>query len=612
MSIREYSSESEDLFAGMRILKDEEQLCDFTVVINSQNFHTHKFLLASRSDYFKAMIINDTRESKAGRVELDDVEPDTMCIILEYLYTSKVTITIENVQNILMAASRFQMDELVSFCEDFIRDGIDLTNCLAVLSTADRCNLQDLFQSAFEFCVDHFKQVVEDESFTELDANLLRQIVESDDLNVDDEMFVFNGILKWYSSDVESRASQWEQLMQCVRFPVMKRNHLIEARLHESIENSKFCKDLIDYAKDYLLMENIEARTPPNTIGDSLRINKRPDHVRQISSSWYKRRDAFSYQQRIYAVGGWTNDVKPISQVERYNPTTDSWEWVQPMIRPRCGVGATFLDNSLYAVGGHDGGNYLSSVERYDIVDETWHTDVADMRYERTSLGVVAMNAYIYAIGGQVGQVATDKVERYDRATNQWLQCTCMNAPRLGAGVAVLNGLIYVVGGADFSFNAILNSVEVYDPRVPSWHLLSPMHANRKHLGCAVIDGKIYAVGGRSDGCELATVECYDPRNDSWTLVRSMSESRSGIGLVELDGLLYAVGGHNGDSRLRLVEAYDPKTDIWTTKKSMNHERLGGGLAVNSLSNKDNNRTWTITRSLKFDLIEPSKDLELE
>jgi len=33
---------------------------------------------------------------------------------------------------------------------------------------------------------------------------------------------------------------------------------------------------------------------------------------------------------------------------------------------PRGGVGVAALGGKLYAVGGHDGSNYLSSVEEYD------------------------------------------------------------------------------------------------------------------------------------------------------------------------------------------------------------------------------------------------------
>ena len=45
------------------------------------------------------------------------------------------------------------------------------------------------------------------------------------------------------------------------------------------------------------------------------------------------------------------------------------------------------LGGALYAVGGHDGWSYLSSVERYDPATQLW-THVAPMSAPRSTLGV--------------------------------------------------------------------------------------------------------------------------------------------------------------------------------------------------------------------------------
>ena len=50
-------------------------------------------------------------------------------------------------------------------------------------------------------------------------------------------------------------------------------------------------------------------------------------------------------------------------------------------------TGAAVLGGALYAVGGHDGWSYLSSVERYDPEAEVW-THVSSMSAPRSTLGV--------------------------------------------------------------------------------------------------------------------------------------------------------------------------------------------------------------------------------
>ena len=54
--------------------------------------------------------------------------------------------------------------------------------------------------------------------------------------------------------------------------------------------------------------------------------------------------------------------------MERYDPQNNVWKNVAKMSCPRGGVGVAALGGRIYAVGGHDGSNYLNSVEAYDPI----------------------------------------------------------------------------------------------------------------------------------------------------------------------------------------------------------------------------------------------------
>lgn len=67
-----------------------------------------------------------------------------------------------------------------------------------------------------------------------------------------------------------------------------------------------------------------------------------------------------------------------------------------------------------------------------------------------------------------------------------------MKFSRSGAGVAVLNQYIYVVGGFDGTRQ--LSSVERFDTDRQVWETVTPMKTSRSALSVNVIDGKLYAM----------------------------------------------------------------------------------------------------------------------
>ena len=56
------------------------------------------------------------------------------------------------------------------------------------------------------------------------------------------------------------------------------------------------------------------------------------------------------------------------------------------------------------------------------------------------------------------------------------------------------------------------------------------MHCNRLAVGVAVVNRLLYAIGGFDSAKRLNSVECYHPENDEWTMIVPMNTPRSGAG----------------------------------------------------------------------------------
>ncbi|NXP79523.1 KLH18 protein, partial [Ramphastos sulfuratus] len=94
--------------------------------------------------------------------------------------------------------------------------------------------------------------------------------------------------------------------------------------------------------------------------------------------------------------------------------------------------------------------------------------------------------------------------------------------PRCCTSIA---GLIYAVGGLNSAGDS-LNVVEVFDPIANRWEKCQPMATARSRVGVAVLNGLLYAIGGYDGQLRLSTVEVYNPETDSWSKVESMNSKR--------------------------------------------------------------------------------------
>lgn len=57
------------------------------------------------------------------------------------------------------------------------------------------------------------------------------------------------------------------------------------------------------------------------------------------------------------------------------------------------------------------------------------------------------------------------------------------------------------------------------------------MSAMRSTAGVAVLGGRLYVVGGRDGSVCHRSVECYDPHTNKWTLRAPMNKRRGGVGV---------------------------------------------------------------------------------
>ena len=186
--------------------------------------------------------------------------------------------------------------------------------------------------------------------------------------------------------------------------------------------------------------------------------------------------------QHVYVIGG-ENIHGVLSDVEKYDPVTDTWEAVAPMKIRRVGHGAAVVNGCIYVFGGNFWGDFLTSCEKYDPVTDTW-TSIADMPGgELASMVCVSLAGHVYLAGGYDGEYAFSRFERYDLATSTWETLPDMPTARSDLAGAAVGGCVYVVGGNGVGQKV----VEKYDVVTRKWSRCANLTQGRMRHACVSV-----------------------------------------------------------------------------------------------------------------------------
>ena len=215
-------------FGFLKDFYDSNSLCDLEVQCGQRTFKCHKVILACISKYFRSMFQSDMVESRQSVVTIKDIDERAMEAIIDFAYTSKVSMDVDDVQNLLYASSILQVEAVAIACCEFMKTQLDPQNCIGVRTFAEQHGRTDLVRKTDQFILENFEDVVVNDEFVSITPKTLISLVESSDLNVRNETDAFEAMMKWVRHDVEGRNQYLPELLANVRLPLIAASHLIE------------------------------------------------------------------------------------------------------------------------------------------------------------------------------------------------------------------------------------------------------------------------------------------------------------------------------------------------------------------------------------------------
>ncbi|RXM33351.1 Actin-binding protein IPP [Acipenser ruthenus] len=137
----------------MRILKD---FCDVQLLVGGRQFSVHRLVLAASSPYFSALFTGGMREADKDIVQILGVEADVFEMLLEFIYSGVVNVTVDNVQELIVTADMLQLSEVVKICCEFLKVQMDPSNCVGIYQFLEQIACLDMMEFTENYIHVHF------------------------------------------------------------------------------------------------------------------------------------------------------------------------------------------------------------------------------------------------------------------------------------------------------------------------------------------------------------------------------------------------------------------------------------------------------------------------
>jgi N-acetylneuraminic acid mutarotase len=203
-----------------------------------------------------------------------------------------------------------------------------------------------------------------------------------------------------------------------------------------------------------------------------------------------------SCQGKIYCIGG-TTDVQSHSitgVTEVYDPVTDTWETKASLPNPRSGIKAHEVDGKIYLIGGYvlywsNYNYYFSDLnDVYDPETDSWASGAPLPTAVPATLSVVVGGKIYFVMG------LSNPHQIYDVENDSW-SLAGVSMPAFSA----LHEVSCATAGVDAPERVYVvadTGTFVYDPINDEWVTGASILRHREGFSVAVVNDVIYAIGG--------------------------------------------------------------------------------------------------------------------
>lgn len=423
---------------GMAQLQEEDCCTDFVIEVGNKSFRCHKAVIASVSDYFKALFSSGMRETEQRKVVLDDVSPDSFQIVMNILYPSDDSNLLDNIEetdmaDLLKLSGRFQMSLLQDICLRYYKRTMSSTNCIARWKMGEEIFCKELSEAGFQFILDNFEDMSTDNILVSLKFVDFHSIVKNESLYVPREDMVWSAIRNWIRFDWENRSVHAAELMRECSLTEIDPDFVIEEIAFDPVVRQSD-------AASKLVQEAVKYRRHPGMHGD-IELKSRNCHEKR-QTTFVILREIEDDAEATFT----TRDVLMGFAIRSDNVWRISMDRLlgDSVGRSSKGISCCVHGESVYIL--NENKHRGSKLLEYDSSKNSWKC-LRDMDLPLIGHSMCAADGCLYVIGGRSTLEMNVQVWQYTMESNSWMIIGEILAPVVSASTVCVNNKIYVFGG---------------------------------------------------------------------------------------------------------------------------------------------------------------------
>ncbi|CAF2401212.1 unnamed protein product [Rotaria sp. Silwood2] len=516
----------------LREQRNSREFCDLVLCAENEKFNVHKCVLVASSDYFEAMISRSgMQEATADTIELKDITANGLRAVLDFIYTGELSLSIENIAEVLRAVTHLQVHHAIKLCEDFLIEETTVDNCIDVLSLADLFSIPVL-EKINKFVLRNFPKVALNEGFKRLTYEQILYLIRSNEFRLYPEIKVFDMCVEWLKSDENNRMTYASSLMEHVRFQTMKPEEFNDLVMSHNF--MKIDPDCIHYAFEaysYFSLPNRQyCSTSPRSkirneaslvcVNESMYILNKHDDVWEYMcnslATWRTLSQKFVVVNNfLYACGGYSeNNRETTNACYRFDPRTGLWSEIARLCEKRQFFSLAGSNECLVAVGGvyGDKGNFYAThpcstaIEVYNIEKDQWRTlactDLPILKWP----GACVTENFAFVIGGKhtdgLNHRLSENSYMVDLESGHVTICAAPLTVRFNPTVFYQNRRLILFGGEDDKYR-LAPCIEMYDLTTNQWTEIATIpvsHSYQCISSSSIMGDKIHYLLEEHDG----------------------------------------------------------------------------------------------------------------